>query len=230
MTRSSQTLQAKLATAVRALAVLAVGLLVACQSSVQVRHQDALGAEAGAYASYEILDHPVGRAGAADPLIEQVIHDQMKAKGYQRTARNEADLLVSYKVLLGEEPSASPSGPPDDGLNGEATYSWAQPVWDVVARDDFDGPQPGEKDGIWPHPGPSPVFDSIPNIDVSKLSKQSQSKTLMVMLQEPTTMRVLWLGWSTSEVDPAELAPEARAAAGVVMSRVPAATSRAVID
>jgi hypothetical protein len=235
MIESSPTSSSKLPTLLRAAAVVAVGLLVGCQSNLQVRHQDALDAEQNAYSSYEIVQHPVGRTGAADAVIEQVIHRGMLAKGYERTDAANADILVSYKVLLSGDLSAlsSPSEPPDDGLNGEARYSDPQPVWDVVAYDGLPGPQLAERRNPWPAPGPSPVFDTLPAIDVSGLSKlgnRSQDKTLMVMLQEPTTLRVLWLGWATSEVDAESLFPEARAAAGEVIARVPVASGGIAYD
>jgi len=232
MTQLSPTFRSKIPPMLRALAVLAVGLIVGCQSSMQVQHQDALGAKPEVYASYGVVEHPVGRSGTVDDIIEQVIHRGMAAKGYAHAPSSDADLLLSYKVLLSGEASAlaGPSGPPDDGLNGDVAYTNEQPVWDVVAYDDLDGPQLGERRAPWPSPGPAPVFDTIPAIDVSPVSKQSQSKTLMVMLQEPTTMRVVWLGWSTAEVTPERFASTTRAAIGEIISRVPVAQSPTVVD
>lgn len=216
----------------RGLAVLAIGIIVGCQSTMQVQHQNAFDARATSYVSYEIIQHPVGRTGSVDEIIEQGIHQGMTAKGYERTATANADLLVSYKVLLDGDASALyvSDGPPDDGLNGDAKYSGLQPVWDVVAYDDLRGPQLAEKRGAWPSPGPSPVFDTIPAIDVSAISKQSQSKILLVMLQEPATMRVVWLGWSTSDVSPGALAATTRSAIGEIVSRLPGAASRSVAN
>ncbi len=232
MIQLSPTISSQIPTMLRGLAVLAVGLAVGCQSTMQVRHQDALGAEAGAYASYGVVEHPVGRTAAVDDIIEQVIHTGMAAKGYEHAAATDADLLVSYKVLLSGDANAlsTPAGPPDDGLNGEATYATTHPVWDFVAYNDLPGPQLGERRDSWPSPGPAPVFDTIPSIDVSGVSKQSQAKTLMVMLQEPTTMRVLWLGWSTAEVDPGEFANTTRAAIGEIISRVPGARTPTAVN
>lgn len=232
MIQLSPTFGSWLPMALRALTVLAVGLIIGCQSSLQVQHQDALGAEPQSYASYDVVEHPVGRTGTVDDLIEQVIHRGMAAKGYAHAPAPEADLLLSYKVLLSGDVSglASPSGPPSDGLNGEVAYTNAQPVWDFVAYDALDGPQLGERRAPWPAPGPTPVFDTIPAVDVSAISKQSQSKTLMVMLQEPTSMRVVWLGWSTAEVNGERFASTTRAAIGEIMSRVPGAQAPTAVD
>lgn len=232
MMNPSPTLGSKLFAVLRGLAVLAVGLAMGCQSTVQVRHQDASDAQATSYASYEVMRQPVSGTEAVDEMIEHAIHQGMLAKGYERAPRTKADLVVSYKVLLGEDLSAvgAPQTPPDDGLNGDAKYSSAQPVWDFVAYDELPGPQLGEKRGPWPSPGPSPVFDTIPNIDVSGLSRQSQSKTLMVMLQEPSTLRVVWLGWSTADVSPGALASTTREAIGEIVSRLPGAGAPTAVD
>lgn len=232
MIQLSPTISSQIPTVLRGLAVLAVGLAVGCQSATQVRHQDALGAEAGAYASYGVVEHPVGRTDAVDGIIEQVIHNGMAAKGYEHAAATDADLLVSYKVLLSGDANAlaTLAGPPDVGVNGEVNHATTQPVWDVVAYNDLTGPELGERRASWPSPGPAPVFDTIPSIDVSGVSKQSQDKTLMVMLQEPTTMRVLWLGWSTAEVNPGDFASTTRAAIGEIISRVPGARTPTAIN
>jgi hypothetical protein len=232
MIELSPTFSSKVQAMLRALAVLAVGLVAGCQSTMQVRHQDAMGAEPQAYGSYRVVEHPVGRTGTVDDVIEEVIHRGMLAKGYSHAPATEADLLLSYKVLLSGDATAlgGPAGPPDDGLNGEASYSNAQPVWDLVAGDELAGPQLGETGALWPSPGPTPVFDTIPSIDVSGVSKQTQSKTLMVMLQEPTTMRVLWLGWSTANVKPEQFAATTRAAIGEIISRVPGALAPTALD
>ena len=137
MIESSPAFRSKLPTLLRAMAIIAIGLVLGCQSNLRVRHQNALDADSKAYSSYEIVQHPVGRSGEVDEIIEQVIHRGMLAKGYARTSASNADILVSYKVLLSGElaPPNGSGGPPDDGLNGEARYSDAQPMWDVVAYD-----------------------------------------------------------------------------------------------
>ncbi len=72
--------------------------------------------------------------------------------------------------------SRSDTGPPDDGLNGEYAYSAEQPVWDVVAYDRLPGPQLADKRDTWPSPGPAPVFDTVPAIDVSWLNKRAEEQ------------------------------------------------------
>lgn len=198
-----------------------------CTSSVDVRHQSALAVDSNAFASFEIVDHAVGRSESVDELIEHTLHHGMVAKGYARAPAGEADLLVSYKILLsGNDGSKdAPSSPPDDGLNGEAASMSSQPVWDVVAYNDSAGPQRSEKRATWSTPGAQPVFDTIPAIDVSSLSRQLQDKTLIVMLQEPKTYRVLWVGWSSAEVTPENLAAATEAALGEIVSKIPRSSS-----
>ncbi|KPK53947.1 MAG: hypothetical protein AMJ63_04830, partial [Myxococcales bacterium SG8_38_1] len=72
MIQLSPTFNSKILTLLRALAVLAVGLVIGCQSTMQVRHQNALEAES--FRTYRIVEHPVGRTGAVDDIIENVIH------------------------------------------------------------------------------------------------------------------------------------------------------------
>jgi len=223
MIQLSPTFNSKILTLLRALAVLAVGLVIGCQSRMQVRHQNALEAES--FRTYRVVEHPVGRTGAVDDIIENVIHRGMLEKGYEHAPETSADLFVSYKVLLSGDTTAldAREGPADDGLDGQATYSSSQTVWDFLQSDELPGPQLGERRASWPSPGPAPVFDTIPSIDVSSVSRQSQEKTLVVMLQDPTTMRVVWLGWSAAEVKPERFASTTREAIGEIISRVPAA-------
>jgi len=232
MVEHSNTLGSKLLILCRGLVVLAVGLAIGCHSAVHVRHQDASGASATTYASYEVIRHPVGRSGDVDAIIEEALHGGMLAKGYEPASSTAPDLLVSYKVLLSEDIRAldESQGPPNDGLNGDVMDRSAQPVWDFVANDGLSGPQLGSGSGSWPAPGPAPVFDAIPTIDVSYLSKPSKSKTLIVMLQDPTSLRVVWLGWSTTDVSPRTFAATTRTAIGEIVERLPSARSALALN
>ena len=232
MLEHSPTLGSTLLILCRGLVVLAVGLAIGCHSAVHVNHQDASDASATTYASYDVIRHPVGRLGDVDAIIEEAIHGGMLAKGYQPASSTGPDLLVSYKVLLGEDMQAldDSQGPPNDGLNGDVMDRGAQPVWDFVANDGLSGPQLGSGSVSWPAPGPAPVFDAIPTIDVSDLSKRSKSKTLVVMLQDPTSLRVVWLGWSTAEVSPRTLTATTQTAIGEIVERLPSARSALALN
>jgi hypothetical protein len=62
------------------------------------------------------------------------------------------------------------------------------------------------------------------------LSKRSKSKTLVVMLQDPTSLRVVWLGWSTAEVSPRTLTATTQTAIGEIVERLPSARSALALN
>jgi len=174
-------------------AVLCV-VLSGCGSAVQVRHEEASSVSHGPYRSYALLQHPVGREESVDGIIEAAIHGKMQAKGYERTEVSKAELLVSYKVLLSGE--LAPVSPLEDPSKARAPRSTPDALWDVVWV------------SVPPAQGVSPRDPSL-------------DKTLLVMLQEAHSYRVVWLGWSSTEVDRKDFVAVTKQAIDEIMARIP---------
>ncbi len=74
-------------------------LVSACARPPFVSHHgpEALGAH---IATYAVLNHAVAASPSVDHLFDRSIHETMERRGYALASRSEADLLVSYKMLL----------------------------------------------------------------------------------------------------------------------------------
>jgi hypothetical protein len=118
----------------------------------------------------------------------------MQAKGYERTEVSKAELLVSYKVLLSGE--LAPVTPLGDAATERAPRSAPDALWDDV-------------------------WVSVPSGQGVAPRDPSRDKTLLVMLQEAHSYRVVWLGWSSTEVDRQDLAAVTKQAIEEIMAKVP---------
>lgn len=79
-----------------ALALAAIG----CGSSFRVAHRTTIDPAANTHRTYAVVESPVNQ-GELDDLVETSMHHAMSARGYTRAESPEqADLLVSYGVLL----------------------------------------------------------------------------------------------------------------------------------
>jgi len=159
-----------------------------------VRHEEASAVSHGPYRSYALLQHPVGREESVDGIIEAAIHGKMQAKGYERTEVSKAELLVSYKVLLSGE--LAPVSPLEDPSKARAPRSEPDALWDVV-------------------------WVSVPPAQGVAPRDPSRDKTLLVMLQEAHSYRVVWLGWSSTEVDRKDFVAVTKQAIDEIMARIP---------
>lgn len=169
-------------------------VLGGCGSAVQVRHEEASSVSHGPYRSYALLQHPVGREESVDGIIEAAIHGQMQAKGYERTEVSKAELLVSYKVLLSGE--LAPVSPLEDPSK--------------------ERPPRSEPDALW-----DDVWVSVPSAQGVAARDPSRDKTLLVMLQEAHSYRVVWLGWSSTEVDRKDFVAVTKQAIDEIMAKIP---------
>jgi len=175
-------------------AACASGLL-GCGTSSTVRHENSMVSGTTVYATYAVLDHPVGHAGSLDGRVTQSIHQVMGLKGYERRAADQSDLLVSYKFLLSGE--RGPLAP----LHGPLPPAGAQPndvrgrAWgvDVLEADFVGAMQPDAP----------------------------REKVLLVMLQDSRTFRVVWMGWAQSEVMDSTLERQTDEALARIMIGIP---------
>lgn len=123
-----------------------------------------------------ILVVVVSTAGCHSSM--QLRHEVARSTDFPAYAAHGID-----QVLSSHNSSAprADGGLPDDGLNGEYSYAKDQPVSDLLAYDGLPGPQLAKKEGIWPSPGPSPVFDTMPAIDISWLANRGQQQPASVI-------------------------------------------------
>ena len=182
-----------------AAAAILLAPVAGCKSAVQVQAQHAEDLYHGGYRTYGLLEHPVGRAAGVDEIIEATIHEAMAAKGYTREDPENAELLVSYKVLIHGE--VAPVGPL---ANADLGGTW------------FNDPT-RETQG----PEPNAVWVAAPPVEGSRLQRDARDKTVLVLLQEAESFHVVWLGWSLAEVSPKELASTTKYAITEIMDRVP---------
>ena len=198
-----------------------------CKSTPQVRHQDASDLYHRNYQTYGLLQHPVGTDERVDGAIEDAIRKQMQSKGYVRKDPAEAELLISYKVLLSGD--LSPVGPASGSMNELGTY-WPPPgsetPWDVIPTSKASEPQAlAESGDPWPGPGPDAVWVAMPEIGPVGRPNPPQQKTLLVMLQEASSYRVVWLGWSQAEVDSRDFQSVTGEAMEEILKRIPVAAN-----
>jgi hypothetical protein len=86
----------------RLLPLLFASSLVACVSQTQTSHESALDANAS-LRTYAVLDHAVGQRESIDGELEEAIHARLGELQYEQVPVDEADLLISYKLLLSNE-------------------------------------------------------------------------------------------------------------------------------
>lgn len=86
----------------RMLPLFSVFFLVACVSQTQTSHESALDASSS-LRTYAVLDHAVGQRASIDSQLEAAMHARLAELRYERVPRAEADLLISYKLLLSDE-------------------------------------------------------------------------------------------------------------------------------
>ncbi|MFK8001338.1 MAG: DUF4136 domain-containing protein [Polyangiales bacterium] len=182
----------------RTLPVLSAFFLVACVSQTQTGHESALDVHSS-LRSYAVLDHAVGQRASIDDQLEAAIHERLGELEYERVPAAEADLLVSYKLLLSDERHVAVA-PLQEPL--------LAPVGDVG---NFGGAQ---------------VFVEHVHMDeAQELNQASQEKVLLVLVQERRTMRTLWLGWASGRVDSEDIDSRTLSALSEVMTRLPPAGS-----
>lgn len=175
-----------------ALLILVVGATLAgCAGKVTVRDQAATEFHEGDYRTYHIIDQPVGREPSLDTVVRAGLAGALDGRGYQGVAYEQADLIVSYKVLLDQAVGFSPSG-----ANARAT---------VI----------GQPRAIWAGQLPSEV-----NV-APEARDETRRKILLVMLQDARTHRTVWLGWSHTETTLFALRDHAQEAIASIMERLP---------
>ena len=197
-------------------AVVLFATSAGCKSSVQVQHEYAEDLYHRGYQTYGLLEHPVGRSAEVDRLIETSIHDEMAAKGYTRQEPADAQLLVSYKVLLHGE--VAPVGPLEDADLAGTWFTDGVPEGERSVQAGV-----GKTAEQWPEPGPNAVWVAAPPVEGSRLQRDAQDKTVLVLMQEAESFHVVWLGWSLAEVSQADLVATTEQAIGEIMARVPEA-------
>ncbi len=77
-------------------------LLFACVSQTQTSHESALDLNPS-FRTYAVLSHAVGQRASIDGELETAIHARLGELNYERVPASEADLLISYKLLLSNE-------------------------------------------------------------------------------------------------------------------------------
>ncbi len=159
-------------------------LLTGCVGSTQVQH--AADPQLGAFTSYALLDQNLGRVQDLAPEIEASIHSALEKKGYLERGIMEADLLISYKVLVSKSDTQSPELQPAGGM--------AQGMGGDMAPDDQLSNNPTDSEA---------------------------RKVLLVLLQDPKTFKVVWLGWSQADVNESVLNGKIKDSIKAIMERVP---------
>lgn len=86
----------------RILPILSAFFLVACVSQTQMSHESALDVNSS-LRTYAVLNHAVGQRASIDDELEAAIDARLTELQYERVPAAEADLLVSYKLLLSDE-------------------------------------------------------------------------------------------------------------------------------
>ena len=170
--------------------------LAACGSSMHVSHQDASDVHNRDYRSYGLLEHPVGGEESVDDIITKAIHDQMQLKGYEQEDPSDADLLVTYKVLLSGE--SAPVASLEDATDRASSSSRPEAIWDEI-------------------------WVSVPSTSVTNSRDPARDNVLLVMLQEADTYKVVWLGWSSTEVNSKELVSTTTGAIDAILAKIPEA-------
>ena len=91
------------------LRVLAAAALVVlgCASGPVANHETIPGGLAP-HQTYAVVEHPVGNRASVDEAVERTIHARMEARGYARAAIDDADVLVSYKLLASQHEAVAP--------------------------------------------------------------------------------------------------------------------------
>lgn len=93
-----------------------------CASTPTAHHQTTPTGLAP-HQTYAVLEHPVG-GSSVDTAVEGMIHERMEARGYERASADEADVLVSYKLLMAEHEAVAPLHGPMAGLSSMTLSSW----------------------------------------------------------------------------------------------------------
>lgn len=176
----------------RMLPILSAFFLVACVSQTQTSHESALDVNAS-LRTYAVLDHAVGQRASIDGELETAIHAHLGELQYERVPAAEADLLVSYKLLLSDERHVAVAP-----LHGPLMA----PVGDIG---NFGGDQ---------------LYVESVQMDENESTRE---KVLLVLVQERRTMRTLWLGWASGRVDSSDIDARTLSALSEVISRLPPA-------
>jgi hypothetical protein len=163
---------------------------------MHVSHQDASDVHNRDYRSYGLLEHPVGGEESVDDIITKAIHDQMQLKGYEQEDPSDADLLVTYKVLLSGE--SAPVASLEDATDRASSSSRPEAIWDEI-------------------------WVSVPSASVMNSRDPARDNVLLVMLQEADTYKVVWLGWSSTEVNSKELVSTTTGAIDAILAKIPEA-------
>jgi len=161
-------------------------LLFACATAPEVRHQAAT--DAPRYRSFHLLAHPVGQRSSIETRVESLVRTEMRTRGYELAEPRDADLLVSYKILVDGEggplaPLHQPFAAPAGGAMGA----------DVVMGDFSDTSAP----------------------------TGTQHKLVLLLLQERSSLRTVWIGWSVAELGEDEVDEAAIGSLTTLLQRVP---------
>ncbi|MCA9580280.1 MAG: DUF4136 domain-containing protein [Myxococcales bacterium] len=174
--------------------MVSILILAGCGAPSTVRHQNSIRKGSHPYRTFAVLDHPVGRSDAFDARVVAAIREVMGTKGYAPADKEEADLLVSYKLLLsGERAPIAPLHGPERG----GTMAM-DPQGVVVGQDVLQADFVGAMN---------------PNAP--------RQKVLLVTLQDASSYRVVWLGWAESEVTDATMEEQTNDALTRIMLGVP---------
>ncbi len=80
-------------------ALMLVAIATGCGGGQRVAHRTSLPEAGVTHRTYAVLVHPVNE-GELDEIVANTMHDIMAARGYVRTEASNADMLVSFGVLL----------------------------------------------------------------------------------------------------------------------------------
>ncbi|HJK98699.1 MAG TPA: DUF4136 domain-containing protein [Polyangiaceae bacterium LLY-WYZ-14_1] len=80
-------------------ALLPVLLTVGCGSSLMVQHDTAADLTNARYQTYHLIEPHLGDAELAQRAVRPVLTESLEQKGYRPAPLEEAQVVVSYKVL-----------------------------------------------------------------------------------------------------------------------------------
>ncbi len=179
-------------------------VLPGCRSAMEIRSEVAPHVETQRYQTYKLLEHQVARHASTESLIEGTIHRSMKARGFTRVEDNgEADLLISYKVLLSAQDEVTPEA---------SSPMEASPLQTSAQSEPFLGAPADE----WGDAGMGNHF-----LHALSATESERQKVVLVMFQDAQDLSVVWVGWSSDEVQNREMTTSTGQAISGIMARVP---------
>lgn len=172
--------------------VLLNAMSVGCANQSEIAAQRAADTRYGAYQTFHVLQQPVGQAPASDVRLAGIMEAAMSDLGYKPAALGQADLIVSYKLLLSGQPVDAAPLRPGARLRGVPPLGAA---WDGALHAEF--------------------------MDDVAVASAAKRKVLLVLLQETGTYRVVWIGWAMGDVGADEIDSRALDSIRTIMKHVP---------